>query len=67
MAVTIVAMISLDAVHPPAVGTALSFAFRSNDVGVLALFLLSLLVIVILVVLQRAVLRLLAHLTSLRH
>ena len=64
MILTIVVMIALDAVHPPAVGTALSFAFRSNDTRTLALFVLSLLVIAILVMLQRATLRLLARLTA---
>jgi CBS-domain-containing membrane protein len=64
MAATIIFMITVDAVHPPAVGTALSFAFRSNDVGVLVLFMLSLSVIAILVILQRVVLHLLGRLTA---
>jgi hypothetical protein len=59
MVVTIAAMIRLDAVHPPAVSTSLAFAFRSGDEKNLALFGLALAVTAGLVMLQRALLRLL--------
>ena len=64
MVATIVLIISADAVHPPAVGTALSFAFRPSDVTVLTLFILCLIVIAILVALQRSMLKILARLNS---
>lgn len=54
MVVTIVMMIVLDAVHPPAVSTALSFAFREGSARTLTLFLLSLSLIAALVLLQRS-------------
>ena len=59
MVVTIVLMISLDVVHPPAVSTSLSFAFRAGDERNLMLFGLTVGLIIVLVVLQRASLRLL--------
>ncbi len=62
MVVTIVAMILLDVVHPPAISTALGFAFRAGSENTLALFGLALVITAILVVLQRAALWLLAHL-----
>jgi CBS-domain-containing membrane protein len=64
MVATIIVMIAADVVHPPAVGTALSFAFRPGDATVLSLFVLCLLVIAILVGLQRAMLRCTARLTG---
>lgn len=64
MVATIVIMIAVDAVHPPAIGTALSFAFRPDNSGALPLFLLALLTIVILVLLQRGVLYILGRLTA---
>lgn len=51
---TILAMILLDVVHPPAVATAMSFALRAGDVSNLALFTLALGIVALLVVLQRA-------------
>ena len=51
---TILAMILLDVVHPPAVATAMSFALRAGDASNLALFALALAIIAVLVVLQRA-------------
>lgn len=66
MVVTIVVMVSADIVHPPSVGTALSFAFRPNDVTVLSLFILCLVVVAILVGLQRLMLRALAKITARR-
>ena len=64
MVVTIYLMIVLDAVHPPAVATALSFAFRSNDAGTLALLALAVAVVAIVVFLHRAVLYVLSWLTA---
>ncbi|NTU79468.1 MAG: HPP family protein [Chloroflexales bacterium] len=61
MVVTIVLMIVLDAVHPPAVSTALSFAFRAGDERSLVLFALAVGIIAVLVVLEQATLWLLSH------
>ena len=54
MVLTIVVIIPLDAMHPPAVSTALTFAFRVNPASSLSLFGLSLLLILLLVILQPA-------------
>ncbi len=54
MVLTIVLTVSLDAMHPPAVATALTFAFRASPASSLSLFALSMLLIAVLVVLQRA-------------
>lgn len=54
MVVAIVLMVVLDAVHPPAVSTALGFAFRRGPESNLLLFGLALGLIAILVLLQRA-------------
>ncbi|KFA92048.1 HPP family protein [Archangium violaceum] len=62
MLTTIVFMVGLDAVHPPAVSTSLAFAYRSGDERNLALFLLSLLVVALLVLLERGTLYLLGRL-----
>jgi CBS-domain-containing membrane protein len=64
MVIAIVLIIAADAVHPPAVGTALSFAFRPNDVRALSLFVLCLLVIATLVILQRTMLVVLGRLMA---
>jgi CBS-domain-containing membrane protein len=61
MVIVIVMMIVLDAVHPPAVATALSFAFRAGDENNLLLFGLALGLIAILVALERFSLWLLAR------
>lgn len=61
---TILAMVILDVVHPPAVGTAMSFALRAGDSSNLAIFALALTIIVVLVVLQRAVTWILLRLRS---
>ena len=53
MVATIVLTVSLRAMHPPAVSTALTFAFRANPASNLLLFGLSLGLIVALVVLER--------------
>lgn len=63
MVVAIILMITLDVVHPPAISTSLGFAFRNGEEKNLILFLLAVLVIAILVMLQRAVLYLLARFT----
>ena len=60
MVLSIVLMIALDAVHPPAVATSVSFAWRAGDASNLLLFCLALAITAVLVVLQRVVLRLLA-------
>ena len=59
MILVIVLMILLDAMHPPAVSTALSFAFRTGPESNLLLFGLAVGVTVTLVLLQRAALWLL--------
>lgn len=51
---TIVGMIVLDVLHPPAVATAMSFALRAGDATNLALFVLALGITVVLVGMQRA-------------
>ena len=51
---TIIFIITLDAMHPPAVFTSLTFAFRANPASNLSLFGLSLLLITLLVALQQA-------------
>jgi CBS-domain-containing membrane protein len=61
MVVTIVLMILLDAMHPPAVATSLSFALRAGNESNLVLFGLALGITVMLVVIERLALWLLAH------
>ncbi len=53
MVVTITLMILLDAVHPPAVSTSLSFAFRAGDESNLVIFALAVGIIAVLVVLEK--------------
>lgn len=60
---TIFLMILLDVVHPPAVATALGFAFRAENTSGIALFVLALGIVCALVVLQRLLLWTLAWLT----
>ncbi len=64
MVITIVVIITADVVHPPAAGTALSFAFRPSDVRAPTLFALCLLIIAILAALQRSMLVVLTRLTT---
>jgi CBS-domain-containing membrane protein len=52
---TILLMIVFDVVHPPAVSTALSFAFRGEEQRTVVLFVVALVMIAVLVVLQRGV------------
>ncbi|HEX8395562.1 MAG TPA: HPP family protein [Longimicrobium sp.] len=54
MTATILLMIVTDAVHPPAVSTALSFSLRAGPESNLALFALAVGITAVLVVLQRA-------------
>lgn len=61
MVVTIVLMILLDAVHPPAVPTSLSFALRAGNENNLVLFALAVGITAVLVVIERFALWLLAH------
>lgn len=61
MGAIILLMIPLNIVHPPAIGTALGFAFRSDSQNRLLLFGTALLMIVLLVVLERVSLHLLAR------
>ncbi len=63
MIVTIVLMVLLDMVHPPAVGTALSFAFQTGAESTLVLFMLALSITAVLVILERVTLWLLARLS----
>ncbi|GJG86508.1 hypothetical protein tb265_16890 [Gemmatimonadetes bacterium T265] len=63
MVATIVFMIAADAVHPPAVSTALSFALGDGQTRAIVLFSLALGVTLVLVVLQRVATRLLARLS----
>jgi CBS-domain-containing membrane protein len=65
MVATIVVMIALDAVHPPAVSTAMAFALRAGDESNLALFGLAVAITAALVLLQRAAVWSLARLSQL--
>jgi CBS-domain-containing membrane protein len=55
MIITIVVMILLDRVHPPAASTSLIFAFRTDGVGNLFLFFLAVSMTAVLVLLEQAV------------
>ncbi|MCT7950432.1 HPP family protein [Ancylothrix sp. C2] len=61
MIITIILMIILDVVHPPAVSTSLSFALRAGNETNIILFALALAITSILVLLQRCSLWLLAR------
>lgn len=54
MTTTIVALIILRAVHPPAISTALGFAFYSKQRDALGIFLIAVAMLAMLVALQRA-------------
>jgi len=56
MIITILLMILLDAVHPPAVSTALIFAFRVGDESSLIIFAMAVAVTAALILLERSVL-----------
>lgn len=53
MVLAIVAMVLLDAMHPPAVATALSFGLRASDESNLLLFAMAVAVCAVLLLLQR--------------
>lgn len=57
---TILLMILVDAVHPPAVATAMGFALRAGEASNLVLFGLALGITVVLVVLQRVAVKVIA-------
>lgn len=61
MLATIVLMMACDAVHPPAVATSLSFAFRAGPESNLILFAIAVGLIAILILLERASLWLIAR------
>ena len=61
MVATILVMVPLDVVHPPAISTSMSFAFRADAMADAALFLLALGMVVVLVLIQRAAQRLLSR------
>ena len=67
MVLTIIVIIALNAMHPPAVSTALTFAFRANPVSSLSLFGFAVLMIALLVALQHASLWLLRRYRSSAH
>ncbi|HEX2910630.1 MAG TPA: HPP family protein [Chloroflexia bacterium] len=56
MLVTIVYMILLDAIHPPAISTAISFSFRAPGTNTFLLFLMALIMVAVLVLLEQAIL-----------
>jgi CBS-domain-containing membrane protein len=60
MVITIVLMILLDVVHPPAVSTSLSFAFRTGNETNLVLFGLAVGITALLVIMERLMLWFLA-------
>lgn len=62
MLAMIVLMIVLDVVHPPAVSTALAFAFRGENERTVILFALAVGIVAVLVILQRSVVWLLHRL-----
>ena len=62
MVVTTTVMIVFDIVHPPAVATALAFAFRTGDERNLLLFAVAVGLVVVLVIVQATTLALLARL-----
>ena len=61
MILTIVLMILLDVVHPPAVATSLSFALKASNEKNLVLFGLVVGIVAILVLLERCALWILTH------
>lgn len=63
MVATIIAIVTLDAVHPPAVSTALSFALGNGQTRAVVLFGFALGVTAVLVLLQQAATRLLKRLS----
>lgn len=66
MTAAILGTLALRAVHPPAISTALTFAFRPGDADKWAIFMAALAIIAMLVVLQPLTARLLARIISKR-
>jgi CBS-domain-containing membrane protein len=56
MIVTVIFMVALDAIHPPAVATAISFGFSTPDTNIFFLFLLALIMVAVLVLLEQVIL-----------
>jgi CBS-domain-containing membrane protein len=67
MGLTVVLIVALDAMHPPAMSTALSFSFHTNSVKTLAIFGLAMLVIASLAALQKAAFWLVHRQIAARH
>jgi CBS-domain-containing membrane protein len=67
MLILIVMMIVLDVVHPPAVSTALAFAFRGENERTVILFALAVGIVAVLVILQRSIVWLLHRLHHADH
>lgn len=61
MIATVLVMLLLDAIHPPAIASSLTFAFRADAEKTAVLFGLALSLIVILVLMEHVTLRLLAR------
>ena len=55
MIATILFIVSLNAIHPPAISTAISFGFRAPSSDVFSLFLLALIMVVVLLILEQAI------------
>jgi CBS-domain-containing membrane protein len=64
MVCTILAMILLDRVHPPAAGTSLAFSLRAGNEQNWLIFMLALLMVALLVLLQRATVWLLRRISA---
>lgn len=63
MVLLILVMVVLDVVHPPAIGTTLSFAFHPKDDSSLLLFEAALVIVVVLALLSTVSIRLFRHLS----
>lgn len=63
MVCAIVAMITLDVMHPPAVATAMSFSLRAGDATDLGLFALAIGILGVLILLQRSAVWLMARIS----
>jgi CBS-domain-containing membrane protein len=66
MVITIILMVLLDVVHPPAVSTSLSFAFRAGEESNLVIFFMAVVITAMLVLIQRAMTWLLIRYTPLK-
>lgn len=56
MLATVIVMIVFDAIHPPAVSTAISFGFSAPNSNIFLLFLLALVMVAVLVILEQVIL-----------